>query len=214
MARRRSSAYAVLGLLGIRSWSPYELVSHMRRSTISFIWPRAASKLYEEPKRLVQRGWASAADGGDGRTTYAITPTGSQALRDWLREPGGGVTLESEGLLKVLFADSGSKDDLLATIRSVRDEMQASQEAVLRANAEEFVRSGPTFPERAHLSALVAELIAGVHDAVLEWADWAEERVASWSDVTGSPGRAEQAVTTAQQWLDAHPRRPDDLTAG
>ena len=47
MAKRSSSSMAVLALLGIDRWTPYELVQHMKRSTIHYIWPRAESKMYE-----------------------------------------------------------------------------------------------------------------------------------------------------------------------
>ena len=46
----------VLALLGIDRWTPYELVRHLKRSMIHHIWPRAESKVYEEPKRLVAAG--------------------------------------------------------------------------------------------------------------------------------------------------------------
>lgn len=203
MALRTPSSFAVLGLLEIRSWSPYELVAHLQRSTIRFIWPRAQSKLYEEPKRLLERGWARSRP--DGRkTSYSISPEGRRALRRWLAEPGGGVTVESEAMLKVLFADAGTKEDLLATIRSVREEMLASQDAVLRRNAQGFVDPGPSFPERAHVAALVGNFISRVHDAILEWTYWAEDRVSGWSDVTGSKERTDEAVADAKEWLHAH----------
>ena len=70
MAKRSSSSMAVLALLGIDRWTPYELVQHMKRSTIHFIWPRAESKMYEELKRLAAAGYAKAtADRKDPRRT-------------------------------------------------------------------------------------------------------------------------------------------------
>ena len=73
---------AVLALLGIDRWTPYELVQHMKRSTIHYIWPRAESKMYEELKRLAAAGYARAtADRKDPRRTrYAITPAGRRQL--------------------------------------------------------------------------------------------------------------------------------------
>lgn len=63
------------------------------------LWPRAQSKLYEEPKKLVEQGLAEARSepvGQRPRTVYAITPEGRRALAAWLREPGTGPVLEPD----------------------------------------------------------------------------------------------------------------------
>ncbi|MFZ3468374.1 PadR family transcriptional regulator [Streptomyces sp. 4.24] len=98
-----TTSYAILGLLAVRPWSTYELARQMDRS-LGRIWPRAQSKLYEEPKELVRHGLAEAtreAVGRRPRTVYRITAEGRRALADWLPEPSAGPVLESEQLLKV-----------------------------------------------------------------------------------------------------------------
>src|SRR3954470_18250166 len=98
-----TTSYAILGLLAIQPWSTYELTRQMDRS-LSRFWPRAQSKLYEEPRKLVAHGYAVATTervGRRSRTVYAITPEGRAALTAWLRTPGGGPVLEFEQLLKV-----------------------------------------------------------------------------------------------------------------
>ena len=75
------------------------------------IWPRAQSKLYEEPKKLVAQGLACAAEeqvGQRPRTVYTITSRGRRALAAWLRDPGAGPVLEFEQLLKIFFAENGT----------------------------------------------------------------------------------------------------------
>src|ERR671938_339368 len=47
-----TTSYAILGLLAIQPWSTYELAQQMDRS-LGRMWPRAQSKIYEEPKKLV-----------------------------------------------------------------------------------------------------------------------------------------------------------------
>ena len=209
MAPRTPSTFAVLGLLTVKSWSAYELVSHMKRSTIRFIWPRAESKLYEEPKRLTVRGWARSRATDSGPASYTITPTGRTALRAWLAEPAGSVTVESEALLKVLFADSGTKEELLATIRSVRNNMIDGREELIRPNATRYATEGPEFPERAHVTALVAQFVVHVQDAIIEWAEWASERVSQWDDTRPSQERTGEAVDLAREWLEQHPLPAD-----
>ncbi len=54
------------------------------------------------------------------RTVYAITPEGRDALASWLHEPGAGPLLESEQLLKVFFAESGTTSDTRATLAAAR----------------------------------------------------------------------------------------------
>ena len=87
---------AMLGLLAIQPWTTYELAQQMDR-TISRFWPRARSKLYEEPRKLVARGLATSTDdlvGRRKRTVYTITAEGRRALASWLAEPGQGPVLE------------------------------------------------------------------------------------------------------------------------
>jgi PadR family transcriptional regulator, regulatory protein AphA len=189
MAKRSSSSMAVLALLGIDRWTPYELVQHMKRSTIHYVWPRAESKMYEALKRLAAGGYATAtADRKDPRRTrYAISPAGRRVLSRWVAEPGSGVFFESEGALKVLFAENGTKEQLLATINSMR----AHALAVLDRRArvfDEVVRDGPPYPDRIHQSVLIFDLVDRLTSAVVEWADFAATRVDNWSSL--APDRA------------------------
>ena len=90
--RARFRSYAVLGLLAIRPWSRYELTQQMDRSPGRF-WPRAVSKLYEEPKKLAAHGLARSSaerNANRTRTVYAITEKDRAALAAWLRQPGDG----------------------------------------------------------------------------------------------------------------------------
>ena len=87
-----STSYAILGLLSLRPWTTYELAQQMQRALGQF-WPRAESKLYEEPKKLVEHGLAKATVehvGKRPRTVYAITPAGRKALKAWMPEPSDG----------------------------------------------------------------------------------------------------------------------------
>ena len=92
-----TTSYAVLGLLSIKPWSSYELTRQMDRS-LGRVWPRAVSKLYEEPKKLASHGLARSAiqqNGRRRRTVYTITAKGRRALAEWLGQPGDGPVLES-----------------------------------------------------------------------------------------------------------------------
>lgn len=90
--------------------------------SIGTYWPRAKSKIYEEPKKLVALGLARARKekvGARPRTVYSITPKGRRAFRRWLQEPVSPPQLEFEALIKVFFAGQGTKKDLVATLDAV-----------------------------------------------------------------------------------------------
>jgi DNA-binding PadR family transcriptional regulator len=120
------------------------------RRSLSHFWPRAESNLYAEAKRLVAGGYAAARFeqcGARRRTVYSITPQGRKALRLWIAEPGGAVSMESEPLLKVFYADQGSKAELLETIRAIGKAAE-QEKAHIQAMAQEYRAGEGPFPER------------------------------------------------------------------
>jgi PadR family transcriptional regulator, regulatory protein AphA len=175
---RSTTTYAVLGLLTLRDWTTYELAKQVQRS-LQWFWPRAERKLYDEPKRLVADGLATAsaeATGKRPKTVYSITPAGRSALASWLDEPSARRSMEFEALVKVFFADGGTLDQLQATLDRIIAE---SEERVERLG--DIVASGPMFPGRAHIIALCVRLQVEEELAVLRWARWARSAVAAWS---------------------------------
>jgi DNA-binding PadR family transcriptional regulator len=178
-----TTSYAILGLLAVRSWTTHELVQQVDRSTRR-IWPRAQSKLYEEPKKLVANGYARASDDPVGkrrRTRYTITAAGRRALASWLHEPGEGPVLEFEQLLKITFADSGSTDDIRANLAATKAWVREQNEENL-ATARAYLAGEGAFPERAALNQLGGRFLTEFYVMVDRWADWATELVASWPD--------------------------------
>lgn len=179
-----TTGYALLGLLALRPWTTYELAQQVRRS-LNWFWPRAERKLYDEPKRLVAAGYATAREEFTGkrkRTVYAITDEGRAALRAWLREPSAPPTLESEAMVKVFFADGGDLDALQATLAGME---QTARERL--AALEEMAAGDYQFPERAHLSLLTMRLQQQRERTMIDWAVWARAEAARWTDTT-SPG--------------------------
>ena len=178
-----TTSYAVLGLLSIKPWSSYELTQQMDRS-LGRIWPRAVSKLYEEPKKLADRGLARSATRRNGqrtRTVYTITAEGRRALAGWLQQPGEGPVLEFEQLLKVFFADNGTKADLLATLAAAQAWARARCQESLAIGEQYRGGSGP-FPERLPELQLTSRFLTDFYLLVGEWARWAATIVAAWPD--------------------------------
>ena len=176
-----TTSYAILGLLAIKPWTTYELAQQMDRALGNF-WPRTRSKLYEEPKKLVAHGLARASAEKTGerpRTVYSITAKGRRALAAWVSTPGDGPVLEFEQLLKVFYAEHGSKEDLLATLESVRA-WTVEQSRVGEAISRGYIEGEGPFPQRLPWLILVGQFLDDFTALVGNWADWATAQVEGW----------------------------------
>jgi DNA-binding PadR family transcriptional regulator len=176
-----TTSHAILGLLATRAWTTYELARHMERS-LGPLWPRAQSKIYEEPKKLVALGLARATAGRVGRrprTVYTITPKGRRTLHAWLAEPAQPPALEHEPLLKIFFAEHGERANVLDRIEEMRRwalERRAEHWAVASA-----YRNGEgAFQERAAHLLLTGGFLFEFSEMTLRWADWANDIVKHW----------------------------------
>jgi DNA-binding PadR family transcriptional regulator len=182
-----TTSYGVLSILALREHSTYDLTRQMRMS-LHYMWPRAESNVYAEPKRLVAAGLASSRQewtGSRRRTVYSITEAGRAALAEWLASPSARQRYESEALLKVLFAENGTKDDLLATLRGIREDAVAVLEHFLEF-ADVYEAGDGEYPDRFDLSALAASLLCEQQAATARWATWAEEVVSGWDGPSGA----------------------------
>jgi PadR family transcriptional regulator, regulatory protein AphA len=178
-----ATSFAILGLLGLQPWTAYDLVAQARRS-LHYFWPRSEAHLYAELKRLVERGHAHA-DVVEGRrrqaTRYTITQEGRAALEEWLATEPAPPTIEIEALLRVLFADHGSLQDLRAALRAT-----AQQTSVLRIGllvlGEEALSTGGPFPERLHLVERVGALYGEFLLLLQRWCEETLVEIETWPD--------------------------------
>jgi len=183
VAALTSTSYAVLALLALQPWTTYQLAKQMERS-LGWIWPRAASRLYEEPKKLVAAGLASSRHEATGRrrsTVYSITPRGREALAAWLAEPGTGPVLECEALVKIAYADQGTRDGLLANLAVLIADTTAKLHFGEMIAGSYLEGRGP-FQERLPLSGLMWRFLWEYNVTVLRWARWARAEVEAWPD--------------------------------
>lgn len=183
------TSHAVLGLLALRPWTTYELAKQVRRS-LGWFWPRAERKLYDEPKRLVAEGLATATvqhTGRRPRTVYAITPAGRKALRAWLGEPSPPPSLEFEAMVRVFFADGGTLAQLRSTLAGVEEQAEA-RTAELRAMIAESAEGPYEFAGRLPVNALALRFHLDHQRQVAAWARWAQEQVATWRSPTDAAG--------------------------
>lgn len=212
-ARLTTTSYAILGLLAVRPWSTYELTRQMEWSYGRF-WPRARSKLYEEPKKLEALGLATSTPdrvGQRARQVYSITPKGRQVLAQWQGEPAGGISLEAEPLLRIFLADHGAKSDALATLDAARAWAVERNEGNLRA-ARAFVSGGAEHQARAAQTMLVGAFLTDFYKLVADWAAWARHNVEEWPEDTSRarPDAAERAAILARaEWSENLPAAGD-----
>jgi PadR family transcriptional regulator, regulatory protein AphA len=205
-----TTSFAVLSILALRDHSTYELARQMRLS-LHYLWPRAESNVYAEPRRLVEAGLVQPREEWSGRrrrVVYRITDAGRSALGQWLAAPSARQRYESEALLKVLFAENGTKAELIAAVRAIATDATAIIGHFLDI-ADQYAAGDGQYPGRFALTGLAARLLLEQQAATLRWAAWAEESVGHW----GSPlaETAEWGVQTLRGIGQSFPLREDPL---
>ena len=98
----------VLGLLAEAPRSGYDIKTVVDRST-RFFWAASYGQIYPELRRLESDGLVEGEDAPNGardRRVYKLTPSGHQALVDWLLGSTTTIELRDESLLRLFFADA------------------------------------------------------------------------------------------------------------
>jgi DNA-binding PadR family transcriptional regulator len=191
MAELTTTSHAILGLLARRDWTTYELAQQMQRR-LHFVWPRAERKLYEEPRRLVAAGYATATKdmiGRRARTIYSITPAGREALRKWLSTPIDTPSFEFEGMVRVLFSDQSSREELRAMLRKIEEQATAERlryEMISDAATPSRNATGHEENERKRLADLANRFVEGHFEHIGRWAREALAEVESWPEPSAS----------------------------
>ncbi len=182
--RLTTTSRVILALLTLKPWTTYELAQQMERG-FRRLWPRAARKLYEEPKKLVALGLATArreSVGQRARTMYAITAKGRREVRRWVGDADGtDPSFESEHLMKLFFSEHGSRDAALRQIDALEQWAKEYQQENLRF-ATEYLETGSPFPDRLAQIILVGRWHVGFADFIRGWTQEARGVVASWPE--------------------------------
>jgi len=209
-----TSSYVLLGLLSVQSWTGYELTQQVRHS-LAHVWPASEANLYREQQRLVRLGWADVADEAAGQRTrkrYTITAAGRAALTEWLATPPAPPSMEIEGMLRAWFADAGTPQQFAAAMRHAADDARASLDRVVTVFAQ-YLDGAGGFPERAHLNAIVGEMVADLFGLIetrcLQLADEAD----GWETTAGTGldpaarARMRRVITTYGRATSEHNRK-------
>lgn len=178
-----TSSYAVLALLDLKPWTGYELTQQAQRS-LRYAWPKSERLLYSEPKKLVKLGYATTHKepaGNRTRNVYEITSEGRQALRNWTGSRTEAPRIEIEALLRLLFADHGSTEDVRRTLDELESDIAEHHQAIVDLMAS-YLDGGHPFPRRAHLSVLFATFQIEMFKTIEKWIEFARHEVDDWPD--------------------------------
>ncbi len=205
MPRTATTANAILGLLALRPhWASYEITKQLRRN-MRFFWPRAESRIYEETKGLVAKGYARMDlehVGRRARTVYSITPAGRRALREWLATPPKGTALECEPLLRVFLSDLSTRAQLEAALDQTRHDAHAILD-VGRVVGPEYLAGTAPFQGQVHVRAFVFDFLSHHALMLIDWADRTEAVLEAWT--TTPENRVELARAVIASNLAGYP---------
>jgi PadR family transcriptional regulator, regulatory protein AphA len=168
-------SYCVLALVGRDGAGPHDL-ARMMRAQGGLYWAAAESQWYAEPKRLEELGLLRSTR-QPGRTTprthYELTDEGAAALREWLGQPSSLPRTQHEALVRVLAADLGSDDEVLASLGALREDVAAKRE--LLAAAKERAETLPHRERNLRLAHRLGDLLLDAHE---RWLDDVERELA------------------------------------
>jgi DNA-binding PadR family transcriptional regulator len=170
-------SYVVLTLVGREGAAPHDLV-RMARAGQRVHFAGAASKIYEQPKRLEQLGYLHS-EKRPGRTRertyYTLTEKGLAALREWHRQPSRFPRIQSELAARVLSSDLAEDERVVVeSLQALRDEI-----AALSAGIDEAERRAASIPHRERQLRLVRSLGRRLLRAHLDWIDEVERELDS-----------------------------------
>lgn len=177
--RLSPTAYVILGTLGWRPMSGYEIKSIVDKST-RFFWAASYGQIYPELRRLAAAGLIegkASPQGGRRRNVYRLTRSGRRELRAWLDAEPEVFELRDEGLLKLFFAGATGGESAPGTLEAMR---RAHQQMIERLS--EVEAAGP--PE-------------GYAYVVLRYGIEFHEWMAGWCERTKRAVEAEAARRTA-----------------
>ena len=176
-----TSSYSVLALLNLRPWTGYEL-THQAQRSLRYAWPKSERLLYSEPKKLVELGYATTHTEETGKRSsnvYEITEEGRRALGEWTRTRTQPPRFEIETLLRLLFADHGTIDDVRRALSELEADIGEHHDAIVELMAS-YLDGGHPFPERTHLSVLFATFQIEMFKTIERWIDFANGEIDEW----------------------------------
>jgi hypothetical protein len=91
------------------------------------------------------------------------------------------MVLECEALVKIAYADQGTRAGLLANLDALIEETTAKL-AFGDAIARHYLAGEGAFPDRLPFSGLMWRFLWDFQQTVLRWARWARDEVSAWPE--------------------------------
>jgi DNA-binding PadR family transcriptional regulator len=168
-------SYVVLALVGRGGAAPHDLV-RMARGGQRLYYAGAASKIYEQPKRLERLGYLRSEKRPGKtreRTYYTLTAKGLSALREWLGEPSPFPRIQNPAVARVLASDLAEDERVVVqSLRSLRQEIAELSEGI-----DDDERRAPSIAHRERQLRLVRSLGRRLLQVHLEWIDEVEREL-------------------------------------
>lgn len=196
MKKLTTTSYALLGLLARQPSSAYELNKNMQNTVARAFWPRTEGHVYSELKNLAEHKLASVKEetkAGRKRAVYSVTATGRSKLKSWIAADSSQEwKMESELMLKFLFADSGEAQSLRANLDAVIDSTRSDIHFLLQgleaAMAEGSNRDGMPY------NGLSVELLLELLESRLDWATACRKKIEGLSQTNKNEATSEMGV--------------------
>jgi PadR family transcriptional regulator, regulatory protein AphA len=200
MSRRRSTPYAILGLLSLRPMSGYDVRKESGES-VGHFWSESYGQIYPALAELTSAGLArrrvERRPGKPDRHVYEISERGREALREWLLVAPSAMPVRSELLLKLFFGDEASAERQSEWVEQMLADATAQLETYARIGRE-IKRE---HPDDAHATHWRITLSYGVHRAEAHQR-WARETLATLRSLArGARAKSEgqRAKTSARR---------------
>lgn len=189
----RQTDYVILGLLGERPMSGYE-IKKVVDIRFGFFWNESFGQIFPSLKRLFEEGLIAEAEAEEksshSRNLYRATPNGVAALQSWLAQPVEKETYRLEILLKLYFSTYADPDVMLGHLAAF-EESHLRQMEILNLFQKEL--EGILDLDENHREILrVIDCGQKVNRAYL---DWCRETTAYLKKKKGSLASTAQAQT-------------------
>jgi DNA-binding PadR family transcriptional regulator len=191
---RQTLRHIILGFLGIRPMTGYDIKTTFDRSIASY-WNASHSQIYSTLKALQAEGLVTSEvvyqESRPNRRVYRLTARGEAELRRWLAEPVPDRFTKDEFLAKLFFcgesSDQTALSHLLAHRQAVRDQL-----AHLEAARAKYACRPVRRPHLLEFQMLVLEYKESMLRADLEVTERALQRLQERLGVpAGTPNTAQ-----------------------
>jgi PadR family transcriptional regulator AphA len=142
MSRPIKTYYPILGLLGIKAMSGYEIRSWIEEY-LGFFWSEGWGQIYPALKELEERALIALrgdepgeAKGKRRRKVYAITDAGKSALARYLSMPPDEAPLRNELLLKIFFGAAAGEGVVMRHVEAELAKRRAIEACASSLDAE------------------------------------------------------------------------------